>query len=71
MKNWFDSIKKKWHKSRTINFGLLVTILGGIQANIPSVQAAFTPMTYGVITAAVGMGIVVLRFLTTGAVEDK
>lgn len=58
-------------KSKTIIFGFLVTVLGAIQTYLPNAQAAFDPVTYGVVTAIIGVLVIVLRFFTTTSVGDK
>jgi len=58
-------------KSKTIIFGFLLTLLGAIQTYLPSAQAAFDPVTYGIATAVVGVLVIVLRFFTTCSIGDK
>lgn len=61
----------KIRKSKTIIFGFILTLLGAIQINLPSAQAAFDPVTYGIITAVIGVLVIVLRFYTTTSIGDK
>lgn len=62
---------KKLLKSKTLVFGFLVTVLGAVQTYLPNVQALFDPVTYGVVTAAIGVLVIVLRAVTTQPLEDK
>jgi hypothetical protein len=65
------TILTKWKRSKTVVFGLLVALLGGVQTYLPNVDHLFAPSTYGVITFTVGMVIIVLRFYTTKPLDDK
>ncbi|MEF8758327.1 MAG: hypothetical protein V5B36_00945 [Candidatus Accumulibacter sp. UW25] len=58
-------------KSKTIWFGLLVTILGALQVYLPSVQTLFDDVTYGILTAIIGVLVIVLRYVTTVPLEQK
>lgn len=62
---------KKIIKSKTLIFGFIVTVLGAAQTNLPYVQAILDPVTYGILTALIGVAVVVLRFMTTTSVSDK
>ncbi len=61
----------KLHKSKTVVFGFVVMLLGAIQTYLPSIQAALDPVTYGLITASVGIAVVVLRYFTDTSLQDK
>lgn len=58
-------------KSKTINFGVLVTLLGAVQTFLPSVQAVLSPDMYGLMTAAIGTAIIALRMVTDKPVSEK
>jgi len=58
-------------KSKTVNFGLLLTILGGVQLYLPQLQALLTPTDYGVLTTVVGITVIVLRTVTSQPLSDK
>ncbi|MHB1231599.1 MAG: hypothetical protein ACYCZQ_03310 [Burkholderiales bacterium] len=63
-------IKKGW-KSKTVWFGYLISLFGGIQMWLPQIQQLVSQVTYGKIFAAVGFIIVVLRVVTTNSLADK
>ena len=58
-------------KSWTINYGLLLVILGSLQQNFDYLRKIIGEENYGLSFVAVGVVVVVLRFKTTTAVEDK
>ena len=58
-------------KSWTINYGLLLVILGSLQQNFDYLRKLIGEENYGLTFVAVGIVVVVLRFKTTTAVEDK
>ena len=58
-------------KSWTINYGLLLVILGSLQQNFDYLRKLIGEENYGLSFVAVGVVVVVLRFKTTTAVEDK
>jgi len=62
---------KQWRKSWTINYGLLLVILGSLQQNFDYLRKLIGEENYGLAFVAVGIVVVVLRFKTTTAVEDK
>ena len=62
---------KKWMKSWTINYGLLLVILGSLQQKFDYLRKLIGEENYGLSFVAVGVVVVVLRFKTTTAVEDK
>lgn len=62
---------KKILKSKTIIFGLVITLLGAVQTNLPYVQAILDPVTYGIATAVIGVVVIVLRFYTSTSISDK
>ena len=58
-------------KSWTINYGLLLVILGSLQQNFDYLRKLIGEENYGLSFVAIGVVVVVLRFKTTTAVEDK
>jgi len=62
---------KQWMKSWTINYGLLLVILGSLQQNFDYLRKLIGEENYGLSFVAIGVVVVVLRFKTTTAVEDK
>jgi len=58
-------------KSKTVVFGLLVTIFGALQFYLPAVEKLLDATTYGLITAGIGIIVIVLRFLTTVPLDEK
>lgn len=61
----------KYLKSKTVSFGLLLTVLGAVQMYLPSVQQMMTPEAYGMATFAVGVIVVVLRAVTVQSLDQK
>ncbi len=55
---------KQWLKSKTVNFGLLLQIAAVAQIYVDSLDRA-------ALTAIVGIVVIVLRFKTSEALEDK
>lgn len=62
---------KQWLKSKTINFGLLLGILGAVQANQDVFSYYLSPKGFGWVGMGIALAIVVLRFMTTTAVKEK
>lgn len=58
-----------WIKSRTVWFGLAVTILSTIQAGISTMVT--DPKTVGIVGVVIGITIIVLRFLTTDPIVPQ
>ena len=58
-------------KSKTVNFGVLVAILGAAQANLVSLQDIISPTAYGWATFFIGVTIVGLRAVTTEPLSEK
>lgn len=58
-------------KSKTVLFGLLVAVLGGIQTLLPELKEIMDPMLYGLSTFIIGLTIIVLRFITTQPLDEK
>lgn len=69
-----ERAKSAW-KSKTVWFGLGVALLGYAQSARPDIDAAITAAGLDWIRPfvwpAVGIGVVVLRFITTQPLEEK
>lgn len=65
------TVLAKWKKSKTVLFGLLVAVLGGVQTLLPNIDHLFSPGVYGVVTFTIGMVIIVLRYFTTTGLDEK
>lgn len=58
-------------RSKTMYFSLALVVLGVVQANLSIFSAYLTPENYGWFTAAVGMAVAVLRWVTSLPLEQK
>lgn len=60
-------------KSKTILFGLLLTIFGGLESQLGLLQPIFVahPQYFGYATVVIGLIVKGLRFLTTVPLQDK
>ena len=66
-------------KSKTVWLGLLITLLGYLQANLPLIRTLLAPWlkpeqvepALAGITMLAGMLVVVVRFLTDGPLSEK
>ena len=58
-------------RSKTIYFSLALVVLGVVQSNAGLLSAYLTPEHYGWFTAAVGMAVGVLRWVTTLPLDEK
>lgn len=58
-------------KSKTVLFGLLLSVLGVVQSNVELLQPLFGPKAYGLFTIGVGLLVAVLRFVTVNALDEK
>lgn len=61
---------KRLFKSKTINFGLMLVVLSAVQQYLPELQGLLKDH-YGIVTALIGVSIIVLRYLTTAPVGEK
>ena len=55
---------KQWFKSRTFSFGLMLSIMGAVQIYVDTLQDPIYTMIAGII-------VILLRFQTVEAIEDK
>ncbi len=58
-------------RSKMMWLSLALVVLGVLQVNIGLFQRFFTPDQYGWFTAAVGLAVGVLRWVTTVPLEQK
>ncbi|MDI9234323.1 hypothetical protein [Limnohabitans lacus] len=58
-------------RSKMMWFSLALVVLGVLEANIGLFQQFLAPDDFGWFTAAVGMAVAVLRWVTTLPLEDK
>ena len=59
----------KYLKSKTVNFGLIVSILGVIQSNIDSL--GLDSKTQGFVLIGIGIAVILLRSVTDKPLKDK
>ena len=67
------SIEILWKslKSKTINFGLLLSAIGLVQANLHLITDNLTPTQQGWATIIVGWIVIGLRYVTNKPVSEK
>jgi len=60
-------------KSRTVDFGALLVILGALQVSLPAILGPFniSPEATGAATALIGLIVVILRTVTNGPIGEK
>ncbi len=58
-------------KSKTHNYGALIGIFGGLQAFLPQVREFIPEDQFGWIFIFVGVGVIVLRNMTTTPINQK
>ena len=66
-------------KSKTIWLGLIITLMGYFQANLPLLRTLLAPsvgedkveLVMGAINMALGVGVIVVRFYTDSALSEK
>jgi lysozyme family protein len=58
-------------KSKTIWFALALAVFGAVQANLELLQPVLGPKAYGLFTVFVAVAVVVLRWVTTTALDEK
>lgn len=58
-------------KSKTINFAIILGVIGAVQITLPAIQASVSPAFYGYATIVLAMVVAVLRVLTTTPLKDK
>lgn len=57
--------------SRTMWFSLALVILGVVYDNFSYVQNIIDPRLYGILLIAIGIIVAILRFVTSGPLEDR
>lgn len=60
-------------QSRTLDFGLLLVLMGGVQASLPALLGPFNvpPEVTGAVTSLIGLVVIYLRYKTNGPVGVK
>ena len=61
----------KLHKSKTMNFAMILAIFGALQANLPALQGVISPAAYGWITLGVALAVAALRAVTSKPLSAK
>lgn len=62
---------KQWLRSKTINYGLLLMIVGSLEINFNYLKEYIPEEWYGALFVLVGILVVILRFLTTTSLKNK
>lgn len=58
-------------RSKTIWFALALAVLGVIEMNLGLLAPYMSQLTFGLFSIVVGVGVAVLRAITTMPLEDK
>jgi len=58
-------------KSKTINFSLILGMLGAAQINLSALQSIISPAMYGWLTIGIAVAVAGLRVVTTKSLADK
>ncbi len=62
-------MRKKWYKSKTLWFNVLVAMGAAIEASLSLVEGYFNPATFLTLISIVAGVNVVLRFISTNGLE--
>lgn len=62
---------KHWTKSKTMWFNIVVTTLGVATSILPYAEPFLTPQIFGVLTAVIGAGNMILRSITKEAITGN
>lgn len=62
---------KQYLKSWTINYGLVLMLVGSLEANFQYLKNYIPDKWYGILLILVGLLVVVLRFKTTTSLKNK
>jgi hypothetical protein len=62
-------LRKKWYKSKTLWFNVLVAIGAAVEASLSLIEGYFSPITFLTLIAIVAGVNVVLRFISTNGLE--
>jgi|GEM_PF-3629008 len=57
--------------SKTHKFGYLIGVFGGLLSFLPAAKEFISPELYGYIFMGVSVAVIVLRNVTTTAIEEK
>ncbi|QCQ59211.1 hypothetical protein HOV44_gp133 [Rheinheimera phage Barba5S] len=69
IKSLFGKVKQ-YLKSRTVNVGLIITMMGVVEMNLSFLQPTFGD-NFGLVSIAYGILMVYLRSITTNSIQDK
>lgn len=57
--------------SKTMWFSLSLVILGAVYDNFSYIQDLLNPRLYGILLIVIGVIVAILRFITTGPLDEK
>jgi len=60
----------KAHRSKTLWFSFLLVVFGALFDNFSYLQSVISERYYGILLVVIGIVVAVLRFLTTGPIND-
>ncbi|QCQ64442.1 hypothetical protein Barba29S_gp127 [Rheinheimera phage vB_RspM_Barba29S] len=69
IKSLFGKVKQ-YLKSRTVNVGLIITMMGVVEMNLSFLQPTFGD-NFGLVSITYGILMVYLRSITTNSIQDK
>ena len=61
---------KRMRQSKTMWFSLALVVFGAVFDNFSYLQSVISERYYGIILVIVGIIVAILRFLTTGPIND-
>jgi 4-hydroxybenzoate polyprenyltransferase len=65
------SLRPRWTRSKTQIFGVILVVLGAVQANMGLFSGWLTTETVGWIGSGIGALVCILRAFTTNSLTDK
>jgi len=60
----------KAHRSKTLWFSFLLVVFGALFDNFSYLQSVISEKYYGILLVVIGLIVAILRFLTTGPIDD-
>ena len=60
----------KAHRSKTLWFSFLLVVFGALFDNFSYLQSVINEKYYGILLVVIGLIVAILRFLTTGPIDD-
>ena len=60
----------KAHRSKTLWFSFLLVVFGALFDNFSYLQSVISEKYYGILLVIIGLIVAILRFLTTGPIDD-